>query len=204
MAAQTNDELKEMAPTVAIVEDEEVHDEEKAFLLREDRSPLEPKQKGLSYKFWLSAAVNTVSTIAIVFILPRDFQYDTDEMLGVRQQSNLRDRVATACSGIFCSLPLRHHGWTAVRNGKSSREHLPGKERAKDANTPTCSGHDLQRCSPKCGLGILEHTVLPSGEDIAHTDRGFAELYCERCHRLIPYCAYIDSNLRGSGCSVVL
>ena len=63
-----------MAAEKASAEVQEIHDEEKAFLLQQ--STLEDATenvtaKGLSYKFWLSSAVNTISTIAIVRRLPR-------------------------------------------------------------------------------------------------------------------------------------
>lgn len=78
MAVQTNT-LQMMAPIVDIADDEEVQDEEKAFLLREERPQSDSKQRGLSYKFWLSAAINTVSTIAIVSAQVQELKNDADE-----------------------------------------------------------------------------------------------------------------------------
>lgn len=72
MAIQTTT-LEEMAPAVDAVEGEGIQDEEKAFLLQ-DRPQEARRPHGLSYKFWLSAAINTISTITIVYTQPRDYK----------------------------------------------------------------------------------------------------------------------------------
>lgn len=83
MAIHTNT-LQIMAPIVDLADDEEVQDEEKAFLLREDRPQRDSKQRGLSYKFWLSAAINTVSTITIVLAPVQDLEDHADKVAGIR------------------------------------------------------------------------------------------------------------------------
>ena len=68
MATHTTTLVQEMAPTVDTFGEDDFQDEEKAYLLQEPRLEECANPHGLSYKFWLSAAINTVSTIAIVYI----------------------------------------------------------------------------------------------------------------------------------------
>ena len=119
--------------------------------------------KGLSNRFWISAAVNTVSTAAIVSLLHILWLMALlTSHPGLHQQTHLPNRLSPPRPSHLRSLPLLHNVPPPLPCRSTRHQPLPSKKTRHLYTPPTRRSDDSQRRITQRLTRLFEYTILSS------------------------------------------